>query len=160
MRLDKTIGRYVLSDCHCCDPGYLVYGQGEQGPIAGPLAYDAAVRFAETQHAADTLETMTMNRWADRLVSEATLQAADELGSIRKALDETGHITLATMARQPHVIEAVNRAREIVDKATWETLNRPGEELTEEQRRAAKLVWDMLPGYTCLMDAVAILARL
>jgi hypothetical protein len=102
-----------------------------------------------------------MNTWSNRLVCEATLQAADELkGNIREALEHTGHMTLATMARQPHIIEAVNRARAIIDKATWETLNRPGVELTEEQRRAAKLVWDMLPGYTCLMDAVAILARL
>lgn len=100
--------------------------------------------------------------YANRLVSEATLQLLDECGD-RNHVDvirESGHMTLATMARQPATIAAVNKAREFVDKITWANLNRPSAKLNDTQRTVAKLVWDTLPGYTCLMDAVSILARL
>src|SRR5262245_43153229 len=100
--------------------------------------------------------------YANRLLSEATLQLLDEAGERSHAdvIRESGHITLATMARQPATIAAVNLARETVSKDRWAELNRGSAQLSDAERAAAGPVWDTLPGYTCLMDAVSILARL
>lgn len=101
-----------------------------------------------------------MRNWNNRLVTEATLQAADELGSVGEALRSTGHESLATIARKPNVIAAVNKAREVFPKEHWQKLNRPSSNISEDERRALLPVWNALPGYTCMMDAIAILARL
>jgi hypothetical protein len=95
----------------------------------------------------------------DRLVTEATLQEADEYGSISEALRHSGHETLATIARKPQVIAAINRAREVASKERWAELCRRWDP-TEAERKAASQVLDMMPGYCCLNDAANITARL
>ena len=99
--------------------------------------------------------------YANRLRTEAELQDIDA------GLDTRGQYqTLATMARKPATIAAVNKAREVASKDRYWHLNKTAarmigaEEPSEAERNAIKAVWDTLPGYTCFMDALAITARL
>lgn len=105
------------------------------------------------------MKTTDMREYADRLVTEATLQIADETGSICAALATTGHDLLSTIAKQPEVIASVNRARAVLGKEHWEGVSPTGP-LTPLERGVASAVLNHMPGYCCLMDAVAILARL
>jgi len=100
-----------------------------------------------------------MRTYSDRLVTEATLQIAEETGSIVDALDRSGHEVLATIAKRPEVIASVNRARAVLGKEHWEGVSPTGP-LTPLERGVASAVLNHMPGYCCLMDAVAILARL
>jgi len=117
-----------------------------------------------------------MRTFADRLVSSATLDESETWGSVGEALARTGQVTLATMARNPKTISAVNLCREQVGAAgdtlpggakdRLQELNRGAHRMmnptkpTEEERKAVNEVWDTLPGYTCFIDALAIAARL
>ena len=105
-----------------------------------------------------------MKTYFQRGVSESTLELAEELGGVGRALVVSGDMTLATMCRQPQTIAAINRAREVADKDRWaEIANRSPLrrcDMTPEERAAAMAVWDTLPGYTCLNDAFNITARL
>lgn len=94
-----------------------------------------------------------------RQVTEATLQAADEYGSISEALRYTGHLCLASIARQPGVIAAINKAREVASKDRWSELCRDWQP-TEAEHKAIGLVLANMPGYACLNDAANITARL
>lgn len=95
----------------------------------------------------------------DRLVTEATLQAADDCGSVSEALRLEGHLTLTTIARKPEVIAAVNRAREVATKDRWRELCFHWEP-TAAELKAASAMLDAMPGYCCLNDAANIAARL
>lgn len=92
-----------------------------------------------------------------RLYCEAAAEAIDA-----GQLDEAkGYVTLAAMARNPATVAAVNIARETVSKDDWFTLARNHcRGMTDAQRAGASGVLRTLPGYACLADAVAILARL
>jgi len=100
--------------------------------------------------------------YRNRLFAEATMQLLDEGYTAHEAIQQ-GHETLATMARRPNTIAAVNRARDVAPKDRWATLDTPHGNtvvMTDAERSAANAVWRTLPGYTCLMDAVTIIARL
>jgi len=102
-----------------------------------------------------------MKTYRDRLVTEATLQYADNAAcGILEAIRATGHLSLATMAREPATIAAVNNVRGRIPKERWEELNRPSARLSDDEYREAVTVLRTLPGYCCAMDAVSILARL
>lgn len=102
-----------------------------------------------------------MNTYSNRLVTEATLEIMDEMDcGVREALDYGGHKTLATIARDPAVVAGVNYARSIFPKDDWAAINRAGAAIPDEYRLAAMKTWDAMPGYTCLADAVSIIARL
>lgn len=94
----------------------------------------------------------------NRLVSEATLYAQDN----GEDFATTGHQTLATIARKPEVIAAVNRAREVASKDRWRELcvGLCPPQPTPAERDAANAVWAVMPGYTCWNDAANICARL
>src|SRR5262249_873527 len=113
-----------------------------------------------------TTGAIRMATYFERLVTEATLQAADACGSISEALAQTGHQPLATIARNPQIIAAINRAREIPPKDRWRELCSPAgfspdwPLRTEAENRAASAILAQLPGYCCLNDAMNLAARL
>jgi hypothetical protein len=93
--------------------------------------------------------------YANRMWPEAVMQRADE------GYDAGGMQTLATMARKPETIAAVNKAREISSKDRYSALNRNvAKDETEQEHKAVVAVWKTMPGYTCYMDALTITARL
>lgn len=102
-----------------------------------------------------------MATYRQRLVTEATLAIMDEMQcGLREAMEYGGHKSLATIARDPAVVAGVNYARSIFPKDSWASINTAGAAIPEDYRRAAMLTWNAMPGYTCLADAVAIIARL
>ena len=98
-----------------------------------------------------------MQSWTNRQF------AVDTLERLANGDDVRGHVALATMCRNKATIAAVNRAREAVSKDRWHEIDAAGwmrEVMTDAERDTAKAVWRTMPGYTCLADAVTILARL
>lgn len=97
-----------------------------------------------------------MMPYGNRLLAESTLYEIETTHEM-----PPGHITLATMARCPETVAAVNRARERIAIDRWRELNRAAVHvhLTDEERAAATETWLTLPGYTCIMDAISIIAR-
>lgn len=102
-----------------------------------------------------------MTTYHDRLVCEATLQYADEYDvPLSEAIHDTGHATLATMAKKPDTRSEVAKARDVADKDRWAEICRDFESITPQERNALKNVWATMPTYTCLADAAVITARL
>ena len=88
--------------------------------------------------------------YLNRQHCEAALQEMDEgLESKMK--------TLFDMALNPETHVAVVSARKATTQSRWQEVNKRGDP-TEGERAIINVVWDTLPGYTCFMDAVAIVA--
>ena len=102
-----------------------------------------------------------MFKYNQRTVTDTVLQYIDENNcSVAEALRQTGEQPLSTLARSPEVIAAVNKAREAFPKDAWKSVQGFHTPVPDDMRRAAMPVWDALPGYTSLADAIQIIARL
>ena len=101
-----------------------------------------------------------MRTFHDRQVPSAVLDDADASGeSIGATLAHVCYLTLATIAKKPATIAAVNHARTVADKDRWRELCRDWHP-TEGERAAVVALLKTMPGYCCLNDAASIAARL
>ena len=101
----------------------------------------------------------------NRQVTESTLQLMDDGYTLGHALAITNG-SLATMAKKPKTIAAINRARKVSTKERYAELNKGAGRMldplepTTAEREAINAVWRTLPGNTCFKDALTITARL
>lgn len=84
-------------------------------------------------------------------LTEAQCQAVDERQPV------TGS-TLSQLAKREATREAIIKARDARSDGYWVWLAHNSNRICDNDRASIRPVWDTLPGSTCLMDALRLIA--
>lgn len=66
--------------------------------------------------------------------------------------------SLFQMGKNPATAEILLKVRGLKTRERWAELAQDTDLMSEEDRRIVGLVWETLPGTTCLMDAIRLIA--